>query len=160
MPSFDVVSEVDMQELRNAVDQTKREVENRYDFKGSPADVEQSEAELTLFGASEFQVDQVMDILTQKLAKRGIDVGCLESGKLEEGGGKARRVVTIRQGIDQDLARKIIRLLKDSKLKVQASIQGDKVRITGKKRDDLQEAIALLRKAELDLPLQYNNFRD
>jgi uncharacterized protein YajQ (UPF0234 family) len=160
MPSFDVVSEVDMQELRNAVDQTRREVENRYDFKGSAADVEQSESELTLFGDSEFQVDQVMDILTQKMAKRGIDVSCLESGKLEEGGGKARRIVTIRQGIDQDLGKKIIRMVKDSKLKVQASIQGDKVRITGKKRDDLQDAIALLRKAELDLPLQYDNFRD
>ncbi|MCG5514596.1 MULTISPECIES: YajQ family cyclic di-GMP-binding protein [unclassified Ectothiorhodospira] len=160
MPSFDVVSEVDMQELRNAVDQTRREVENRYDFKGSAADVEQSEAELTLFGDSEFQVDQVMDILTQKMAKRGIDVSCLDSGKLEEGGGKARRIITIRQGIDQDMGKKIIRLVKDSKLKVQASIQGDKVRITGKKRDDLQDAIALLRKAELDLPLQYDNFRD
>ena len=160
MPSFDVVSEVDMQELRNAVDQTRREIDTRYDFKGTAAAIELNEMELTLFGDAEFQVDQVMDILTQKVAKRGIDVGCLEPGKLEEGGGKARRPVKVLAGIDTDTARKIVRLIKDAKLKVQAAIQGDKVRVTGKKRDDLQEVIALLRQAGVGIPLQYNNFRD
>ncbi|OOG27146.1 YajQ family cyclic di-GMP-binding protein [Thioalkalivibrio denitrificans] len=160
MPSFDVVSEVDMQELRNAVDQTRREIDTRYDFKGTAAAIELNEMELTLFGDAEFQVEQVMDILTQKVAKRGIDVGCLEPGKLEEGGGKARRAVKVLAGIDTDTARKIVKLIKDTKLKVQAAIQGDKVRVTGKKRDDLQDVIALLRQAEVGIPLQYNNFRD
>ena len=160
MPSFDVVSEVDMQELRNAVDQTQREIDTRYDFKGTAAAIELNEMELTLFGDAEFQVEQVMDILVQKIAKRGIDVGCLEPGKLEEGGGKARRVVKVLAGIEADTARKIVKLIKEAKLKVQAAIQGDKVRVTGKKRDDLQEVIALLRQADVGLPLQYNNFRD
>lgn len=160
MPSFDVVSEVDMQELRNAVDQTRREIDTRYDFKGTAAAIELNEMELTLFGDAEFQVDQVMDILVQKISKRGIDVGCLDPGKLEEGGGKARRVVKVKAGIDTDTARKIVKLVKDAKLKVQAAIQGDKVRVTGKKRDDLQEVIALLRQADVGLPLQYTNFRD
>lgn len=160
MPSFDVVSEVDMQELRNAVDQTQREIDTRYDFKGTAAAIELNEMELTLYGDAEFQVEQVMDILVQKVAKRGIDVGCLEPGKLEEGGGKARRVVKVLAGIETDTARKIVKLIKEAKLKVQAAIQGDKVRVTGKKRDDLQEVIALLRQADVGLPLQYNNFRD
>lgn len=160
MPSFDVVSEVDLQELRNAVDQTRREIDTRYDFKGTAAAIELNEMELTLFGDAEFQVDQVMDILTQKVAKRGIDVACLEPGKLEEGGGKARRGVKVLAGIDTDTARKIVRLIKDAKLKVQAAIQGDKVRVTGKKRDDLQQVIATLRQADVGLPLQFNNFRD
>jgi cyclic-di-GMP-binding protein len=160
MPSFDVVSEVDMQELRNAVDQTRREIDTRYDFKGTAAAIELNEMELTLFGDAEFQVDQVMDILVQKISKRGIDVGCLDPGKLEEGGGKARRVVKVKAGIDTDTARKLVKLIKEAKLKVQAAIQGDKVRVTGKKRDDLQEVIALLRQADVGLPLQYNNFRE
>jgi cyclic-di-GMP-binding protein len=160
MPSFDVVSEVDMQELRNAVDQTRREIDTRYDFKGTAAAIELNEMELTLFGDAEFQVEQVMDILVQKVSKRGIDVGCLEPGKLEEGGGKARRVVTVKAGIDTDTARKLVKLIKEAKLKVQAAIQGDKVRVTGKKRDDLQEVIAMLRQADVGLPLQYDNFRD
>ena len=160
MPSFVVVSEVDMQELRNAVDQTQREVDTRYDFKGSAAAIELKEMELTLFGDAEFQVEQVMDILVQKIAKRGIDVGCLEPGKLEEGGGKARRVVKVLAGIETDTARKIVKLIKEAKLKVQAAIQGDKVRVTGKKRDDLQEVIALLRQSDVGIPLQYDNFRD
>jgi cyclic-di-GMP-binding protein len=160
MPSFDVVSEVDMQELRNAVDQTRREIDTRYDFKGTAAAIELNEMELTLFGDAEFQVDQVMDILVQKISKRGIDVGCLEPGKLEEGSGKARRTVKVLAGIETDTARRIVKLIKEAKLKVQAAIQGDKVRVTGKKRDDLQEVIALLRQADVGLPLQYNNFRD
>jgi cyclic-di-GMP-binding protein len=160
MPSFDVVSEVDMQELRNAVDQTRREIDTRYDFKGTAAAIELNEMELTLFGDAEFQVEQVMDILVQKVSKRGIDVGCLDPGKLEEGGGKARRVVKVKAGIDTDTARKLVKLIKEAKLKVQAAIQGDKVRVTGKKRDDLQEVIAMLREADVGLPLQYNNFRE
>ncbi len=160
MPSFDVVSEVDMHELVNAVDQSNREITNRFDFKGSDARVEQAENVLTLHASSEFQIDQMLDILYAKLAKRGVDIGCLDKGKVEAAGNKARQTLTVRQGIDADMARKVVKLIKDSKVKVQASIQGEQVRITGKKRDDLQEAIALLRKAELGLPLQYTNFRD
>ncbi|MDX9765786.1 MAG: YajQ family cyclic di-GMP-binding protein [Ectothiorhodospiraceae bacterium] len=160
MPSFDVVSEVNMHELANAIDQVRREIETRYDFKGTKAAVEQKDAELTLLGDSAFQIQQVTDILLQRIAKRGIDVACLDYGKVNEGGGKASQVITVRQGVDQENARKIIKLIKDSKLKVQAAIQGEKLRVTGKKRDDLQDAIALLRGAELGLPLQYDNFRD
>lgn len=160
MPSFDVVSEVDQHELSNAVDQTNREVSNRYDFKGSDAKVEQGESELTLHAQSEFQLNQMMDILRQKIAKRGIDVDCLEPGKVEEAHNRARQPIVIKQGIDQALAKKIIKMIKDAKLKVQASIQGDQVRVTGKKRDDLQSVIAMLREANLGVPLQYENFRD
>ncbi len=163
MPSFDVVSEVDMNEVTNAVDQASREIGNRYDFKGSSAKVERTEGVLTAFGDSEFQLNQVTDILYQKLAKRGIDVSALEAGKVESiSGDKAKQALTLRQGIGTELAKKIVRLVKDSKMKVQAAIQGEQVRITGKKRDDLQEAIALLRskEAELGQPLQYTNFRD
>lgn len=160
MPSFDAVSEVDMHELANAIDQVRRDIGTRYDFKGTAAAVEQNEKELTLVGDSEFQVDQILEILLQKAAKRGIDVGALDIGKVEESGGKARQKVTVKQGIDTETAKKLVRLLKDSKIKVQAAIQGDSLRVTGKKKDDLQEAIALLRKAEVDLPLQFKNFRD
>lgn len=160
MPSFDVVSEVDMHEVTNAVDQTNREVSNRYDFKGSNARVEQNEAVLTLHAQAEFQLQQMLDILIQKLAKRGVDVEALEEGKVEESGNKARQNVTIRQGIDAELARKIVRMIKNAKLKVQTAIQGDKLRVTAKKKDDLQQVIALLRDAKLGVPLQYVNFRD
>jgi uncharacterized protein YajQ (UPF0234 family) len=160
MPSFDTVSEVDLQEVTNAVDQTNREVGNRYDFKGSSARVLQSDDQLTVQADSEFQLNQVKDILHLKLAKRGIDLGCIEEGKLETTLSKARQILHIRQGIPQDVAKKIVKLVKDSKLKVQASVQGDKVRVTGKKRDDLQEAISLLKAASIGLPLQYVNFRD
>lgn len=160
MPSFDVVSEVNMQEVRNAVDQANREISTRFDFKGSDARVEQTEDKLTLHAGSEFQIDQVMDILLNKLAKRGVDIACLEKGKVEVAGARARQPVTLRQGIDAESAKKIVKLIKDSKVKVQASIQGEQVRVSGKKRDDLQETIALLRQAKLDLPLQYTNFRD
>lgn len=160
MPSFDVVSEVDMHELANAVDQANREITNRFDFKGSDAHVEQAESLLTLHASSEFQINQMLDIVYAKLAKRGVDIACMDKGKVEVAGNKARQVLTVRQGIDADLARKIVKMIKDSKVKVQASIQGEQVRITGKKRDDLQETIALLRKANLGLPLQYTNFRD
>lgn len=163
MPSFDVVSEVDMNEVTNAVDQAAREIGNRYDFKGSSAKVERHDAVLVAFGDSEFQLNQVTDILFQKLAKRGIDVAALDVGKVESiSGDKAKQSLTLRQGIGTELAKKIVRLIKDSKMKVQAAIQGEQVRVTGKKRDDLQEVIALLRgkQSELEQPLQYTNFRD
>lgn len=163
MPSFDVVSEVDKTEITNAVDQASREIGNRYDFKGSSAKVEHVEESLVAYGDSEFQLNQVTDILYQKLAKRGIDVAAIDPGKVESvSGDKAKQVLKVRQGIDAELAKKIVRTVKDSKLKVQAAIQGDQVRITGKKRDDLQEAIALLKskQGEFGQPLQYTNFRD
>jgi cyclic-di-GMP-binding protein len=160
MPSFDVVSEVDMHEVSNAVDQTNREIANRYDFKGTDANILRENAVLTLHAQAAFQLKQMMDILAQRLAKRGVDVGCMEEGKVEETGKKAKQTVTIRHGIDTDLARKIVKIVKEAKLKVQAAIQGEKVRITGKSRDDLQQVIGLLREAKLGLPLQFENFRD
>jgi uncharacterized protein YajQ (UPF0234 family) len=160
MPSFDVVSEVDMQEVTNAVDQTNREIGNRYDFKGTDAKVVREEAALMLHAQSAFQLRQMMDILAQKLAKRGVDVGCMEEGKVEETGTKARQTVIIRRGIDAERARGIVKLIKDTKLKVQGAIQGDKVRVSGKSRDDLQQIIGKLREAKLGLPLQFENFRD
>ena len=160
MPSFDVVSEIDKHELTNAIDQTNREVGNRFDFKGSNARVEEQEGGLLVDAQSEFQIRQVLDILHQKMSKRGIDISSLEEKPVEEGGGRARMQIVVRQGIDTDTARKIVKLVKESKIKVQAAIQGEQVRITGKKRDDLQEVIAMLRGAEVDLPLQFNNFRD
>ena len=160
MPSFDIVSEVDMHEVSNAVDQTNRDVGNRFDFKGTDSRVERNDAVLTVHSDSEFQVRQILDILHQKLAKRGVDIAALEEGGIESRGNKASLAITIRQGIDQDTAREIIKLVKAAKLRVQASIQGDKVRVTGKKRDDLQSTISALRDAGLDLPLQFINFRD
>lgn len=160
MPSFDVVSEVNLHELTNAVDQTNREVGNRFDFKGSNARVEQSENVLTLSAESEFQVDQIRDILITRMAKRDIDTGCLDVGETSTVGREARQVITARQGIDKELAKKIVKRVKDSKLKVQAAVQGEQVRITGKKRDDLQAVMAEIRQAGYDLPLQFTNFRD
>jgi len=160
MPSFDTVSEVDLHEVSNAVDQANREIGNRYDFKGSSARVVQSEDQLTIQADNEFQLDQVRDILHFKLAKRGIDLGSLEEGKLETTVNQARQALRVQQGIPQDIAKRIVKLVKDAKLKVQASVQGDKVRVTGKNRDDLQKVIAMLKGAEIELPLQYNNFRD
>ena len=160
MPSFDIVSKVDLHELDNAVDQTNREVTNRFDFKGTNARAELAENIITLIAPVEFQVKQVNDILRIKLSKRGIDVLCLEAGKITETVNEARQIITVKQGIDQELAKKITRIIKDSKLKVQSSIQGEQVRVSGKKRDDLQEAISLLRNSKLELPLQYVNFRD
>jgi uncharacterized protein YajQ (UPF0234 family) len=160
MPSFDVVSEVDLQEIANAVDQTNREVSTRYDFKGTDSRVEHKDATITLISESEFQIKQILDILQKKIAKRGIDVTALTEGNIVSSGKKASLAITVRQGIDQDTARKIIRKIKETKLKVQASIQGDRVRVNGKKRDDLQQIISELGTAGLDLPLQYINFRD
>ncbi|MGH1536969.1 MAG: YajQ family cyclic di-GMP-binding protein [Gammaproteobacteria bacterium] len=160
MPSFDTVSEVKAHELTNAIDQANREISNRYDFKGSDAKVAQEEPNLRIEAQSEFQLDQVYDILITKMAKRGIDVMCLDRGKVDEANMRARQQITLRQGVDKDTARKMVKLIKDSKVKVQAAIQGEKIRITGKKRDDLQKIMALLKEAELGLPLQFNNFRD
>ena len=160
MPSFDVVSEIDLHELTNAVDQTNREVGNRFDFKGTDSKIEQNGAEITLISQSEFQLQQIMEILLNKMVKRGIDIGCIERKPPVPSGKEVRQLVTARQGIDKELAKKIVKIVKDSKIKVQAAIQGEQVRITGKKRDDLQQTIALLKDSKLDLPLQYNNFRD
>lgn len=160
MPSFDIVSEVDQHEVNNAVDQANREIGARFDFKGSDAMIDYVEGNLKLEAQNEFQIDQMRDILEKKLAKRGIDLAALKPDKIEESGTRARQKIEVRQGIDQDTGRKIVKLIKESKLKVQASIQGDQLRVTGKKRDDLQEAIALLRKSDTGLPLQYQNFRD
>ncbi len=160
MPSFDVVSEVDLHELSNAVDQANREVETRFDFKGSDARFELSGEEITLSAENEFQLQQMMDILRNKMVKRGVDIGCLEIGEAEASGRRAQQKVTVRQGVDKDTARKIVKLIKDMKLKVQAAIQGDQVRVTGKKRDDLQKVMAMLREQKLGLPLQFTNFRD
>jgi len=160
MPSFDVVSEIDQHELTNAVDQTNREVSNRFDFKGTNSGVEQEEGALVVDAPSEFQVDQVKQILHQKMTKRGLEIGALEENEIEESGGRARQRITVREGIDKEMGKRIVKLVKESKLKVQASIQGEQVRITGKKRDDLQQVIAILREADLGLPLQFQNFRD
>ena len=160
MPSFDIVSEVDKHELRNAVDQANREIGTRYDFKGADAKIDIAETVLTLHAESTFQVEQMQPILYQKLSKRGIDVACLQEGEVEEVGRRARQVSSVREGVDKDMARKIVKMIKDSKIKVQAAVQGEQVRVTGKKRDDLQQVIAMLKAAELDLPLQYQNFRD
>ena len=160
MPSFDVVSEVDQHEVNNAADQSNREIGTRFDFKGSDAKVVIADGNLLLEAQSEFQIDQMRDILVGKLAKRGVDVGALKVDKVETTGTRARQKIEVRQGIDQDTARKLVKLIKESKLKVQASIQGEQLRITGKKRDDLQDAIALLKKSDVGLPLQYQNFRD
>ncbi|MDH5358867.1 MAG: YajQ family cyclic di-GMP-binding protein [Gammaproteobacteria bacterium] len=161
MPSFDIVSEVDKHELTNAVDQTNREIKNRFDLRGTDARVEQSDKLLTLHADSDFQLEQVLDILRMKLVKRSIEVSCLEV-KDSVGNGKIRKQdVVIREGIDKDLSRKIVKMIKDSKAKVQAAVQGDSVRVTGKKRDDLQGVMATLRDNDnIDMPLQFNNFRD
>lgn len=160
MPSFDVVSEVDMHEVTNAVDQANREVTTRFDFKGSNARYERTEAEITLHAQVDFQLKQMLEILKDKLARRLVDVACLEIKDPELSLNQARQQVILRQGLDGALARDVVKRIKDAKLKVQVAIQGDKVRVTGKKRDDLQEVIALLRGSKLELPLQYNNFRD
>ena len=161
MPSFDIVSKVETAELTNALDQVKREIGTRYDFKGSGAKVERQENLLTLYADSEFQLKQVQDILYTRAAKRGINVASFDAQKIEAiGGDKARQLIKVKQGIDKELARNIVRLVKDSGLKIQAAIQGEEVRVSGKKRDELQAAITLLRGAKLGQPLQFVNFRD
>jgi len=160
MPTFDVVSEVDQHELTNAVDQANREIGNRFDFKGSDSIITQKEENLTIESESDFQVKQIEEILRIKLAKRGIDVACLETGEITITNNRAQLPIKVLQGIDKDSCRKIVKLVKETKIKVQAAIQSEQVRITGKKRDDLQQIMAMLREADMDLPLQFQNFRD
>lgn len=160
MPTFDVVSEVDQHELANAIDQTRRELQNRFDFRGVDASVTLADGNVILHAPEDFQIAQVRDILAEKLAKREIDARVLEEAGTE-GAGKVRRMtLTVRQGVDRDTAGLIVKKVKAQKMKVQVAIQGDKVRVTGKKRDDLQQVMAMLKEAEIALPLQYNNFRD
>lgn len=160
MPSFDIVSEIDAHEVVNAVDQATREVNTRFDFKGSGAKYELAEFVVTLSAKSDFQLQQMLDILKLRLAKRGIDVECLKVDEPTMTGTTARQVATLRKGIETELGKKLQKLIKDSKLKVQAAIQDKQVRVTGKNRDDLQSVIAMVRKAKLDLPMQFTNFRD
>lgn len=161
MPSFDIVSEVEVQELRNAIDQASREVGTRFDFKGVDASFELTENNLiTVTAEIDFQIQQMMEILKNKLIKRNVDIKSLEEGDVVLSGRKAIMKVKVQQGIESELARKIVKLVKEKKMKVQTAIQGEKLRVTGKKRDDLQEVIAMLREAKLGIPLQYDNFRD
>ncbi len=161
MPSFDTVCEANLVEVKNAVDNTAKEIGTRFDFKGTSAAVEIKDKDITLYGDADFQLSQVMDILRAKLAKRGVDSRYLDMGEVQKiGGDKVKQVAKVRDGIDSDTAKKIQRIVKDSKIKVQASIQGGSVRVTGGKRDDLQAVIALLRKEITDLPLGFDNFRD
>ena len=161
MPSFDIVSEVDLTEIKNAVEQCNKEVTNRFDFKGSDARVEQGDKVLTVFADDDFKLEQVIDVLKTKHSKRNVDIRCLEYGKVEKvSGNKVKQAITVKVGVETELAKKLVRLIKDSKLKVQASIQGDAVRVSGAKRDLLQDCIAMVRKEITDFPLQYNNFRD
>ena len=160
MPSFDVVSELDMHEVTNAVDQANKEISSRFDFKGTNARFERNDYTVTLIAPTDFQLKQMLEILSLKLSKRGIDVACMEPADPEIAIHEARQNVTLRHGLDSALSKKIIKQIKDSKLKVQGSIQGDKIRVTGKNRDDLQSTIAFLKKADVGLPLQFENFRD
>jgi len=161
MPSFDIVSQVDQQEVKNAVDQTNKEVQNRFDFKGSDARVEHKEMVLTVFADDDFKLGQVRDVLMGKMSKRGVDVRFLKPEDPEKiGGDKMKQKITVKNGVEIDLAKKIVKMIKDAKVKVTASIQGDVVRVTGSKKDDLQAAIQLVRSGVTDVPLKYENFRD
>lgn len=160
MPSFDIVSEIDGHEITNALDQANKEVSTRFDFKGSNASFEHQEDSITMKAESTFQLQQMLPILFAKMSKRGIDISSLESGKIQDTGKTAQQSITLKQGIGSDMAKKIVKLIKDKKMKVQAAINGDKIRVTGKKRDDLQEVIQMLRTEDLGQPLQFNNFRD
>ncbi len=161
MPSFDTVCEADMVKVKNAVENTAKEIGTRFDFKGTSAAIELKDKEITLTGDADFQLDQIADVLRGKLTKQEVDVRFLDIGDLQKiGGDKVKRVIKVRNGVETELAKKIQRLVKDSKLKVQASIQGDSIRVTGAKRDDLQAAMALIRKDVTDVPLSFNNFRD
>lgn len=160
MPSFDIVSEIENDEVRNAVSNASRELDTRFDFRGAEASFEWSSDETTISAEGDFQLQQMLDILRNNLVKRGVDANCIETSKPEHSGKTFSMKVTFKQGIEQDLAKKMVKIIKDSKLKVQAAIQGDKVRVTGKKRDELQSVMTLLREANLGQPLQFNNFRD
>lgn len=161
MPSFDTVCEANLVEVKNAVDNTAKEIATRFDFKGTPAAIELKEKEITLIGDAEFQLTQIEDILRNKLTKRSVDVRFLDKADVQKmGGDKVKQVIKVRNGIETEVSKKLQRMIKDSKLKVQAAIQGDAVRVTGAKRDDLQAAMALIKKDIPDIPLSFNNFRD
>ncbi len=160
MPSFDVVSEVDKHALTNAVDQASKVIVSRYDFKGVDAKFDRKEYEITMVADNEYQLDAMLDSLRVALHKNGIGVSCLEIKPVKTAGKQVKKDLLVRTGVESELAKKIVKMIKDEKMKVQASIQGDQVRVTGKKRDDLQECMAMLRAAEIEIPLQYTNFRD
>ena len=160
MPTFDIVSEIDSHEVTNAIDQANKEVSTRFDFKGSNASFEQVEDDIVMKAESTFQLQQMLPILYAKMGKRGIDISSLESGKIQDTGKTAQQSIALKQGLSSEFAKKVVKLIKDKKLKVQAAINGEKIRVTGKKRDDLQEVIQMLRAEELEQPLQFNNFRD
>ncbi|NOQ36707.1 MAG: YajQ family cyclic di-GMP-binding protein [Methylococcaceae bacterium] len=160
MPSFDIVSEYDQHEARNAVDQANKEITTRFDFKGVDASFVLNDDAITVKAAVEFQLQQMSDILQAKLVKRGIDIACMELSDVQARGKTVSQIATLKQGLDTLLAKKIVKLIKDKKLKVQSAIQGEKVRVTGKKRDDLQQVMAMLKAEKLDMPLQFDNFRD
>lgn len=160
MPSFDIISEVNSHELTNAVDQASRELEIRYDFKGVNATFALNDTEITLEAEADFQLKQLLEILQIKMVKRGINIKCLEKNEAFASGKKMKQTVIVKQGVEKELAKKIVKCVKDSKLKVQSAIQGEKIRVTGKNRDDLQNTMALLKEKEFDLPLQFDNFRD
>ena len=161
MPSFDIVSEVNKVELKNAIEQSNKEITNRFDFKGSDARIEQNELQLTVFADDDFKLKQVMDVFQGKCAKRGVDLRVLEPKDVEKvSGNKVKQVVAVKNGIEQDAAKRIVKLIKDAKMKVQASIQGEAVRVSGGKKDDLQAAIQLVRSSVKEIPLQFQNFRD
>ena len=161
MPSFDIISEFETHEVKNAVDQANKEVSTRFDFKGTSSSFELTDEKLVMISESTFQLQQMFSVVVAKLSRRGVDVGCMDVGDPKGTGGKLmRQEITLKQGLDSTTAKKIVKLIKDKKLKVQAAINGDKVRVTGKKRDDLQEVIQMLRDEKLETPLQYDNFRD
>ncbi|MBA3660285.1 MAG: YajQ family cyclic di-GMP-binding protein [Gammaproteobacteria bacterium] len=160
MPSFDIVSNLDMHEITNAVDQANREVTTRFDFKGTNARLELNKEQITLFAPNEFQLKQVDEILQNKFAKRSLDIRAFQYGEIHSNLNEAKLVVTVKQGIDTENGKKIVKLIKEKQFKVQAAIQGEQVRVTGKKRDDLQEVIAMLKEAKVEVPLQFTNFRD
>jgi len=160
MPSFDIISEFDKHELTNAIDQANKEVTTRFDFKGTDSKFELNDDKLAMISGSTFQLDQMFSVLCSKLTRRGIDVSCMEVGDAKPSGKGMRQEIEMKQGLDKEMAKKIVKLIKDKQLKVQAAIQGDQVRVTGKKRDDLQEVIHMLREEKLERPLQFENFRD
>ena len=160
MPSFDIVSEFDTHELTNAIDQANKEVSTRFDFKGTESSFELTDKKLVMISESTFQLQQMFSVVCTKLSRRGIDINCMEVGDAKGGGKLMRQEITLKQGVDSTLAKKIVKLIKDKKMKVQAAIQGEQVRVTGKKRDDLQEVIQMLREEKLDMPIQFTNFRD
>jgi uncharacterized protein YajQ (UPF0234 family) len=160
MPSFDIISEFDKHELQNAVDQANKEVSTRFDFKGTDSQIELNDNTVIMASGSTFQLQQMFSILCSKLTRRGIDIACMDAGEPKPSGKGMRQEIIMKQGLDANLAKKIVKLIKDKKLKVQAAIQGEQIRVTGKKRDDLQEAIQMLRSEKLEMPLQFSNFRD